>query len=69
MAPPHFIFIFILLIFFKTKNGIGSFIRIGREIQCLPYSGFFLGVVNHLCTTAYGGYTYLDMAGLHIHLV
>ena len=22
-------------------NGIGAFIRIGWEIQCLPYAGFF----------------------------
>ena len=26
----------------RKKNGIGAFIRIGREIQCLPYAGFLI---------------------------
>ena len=28
----------------KKKNGISASIRIGREIQCLPYAGFFVFV-------------------------
>ena len=35
--------IFLIFIFFyhSTKKYIGPMIRIGREIQCLPYAGFF----------------------------
>ena len=32
--------IFFSFIFFNNRT-IGAFIRIGREIQCLPYAGFF----------------------------
>ena len=30
----------------KIKNCIGSFIRTGWEIQCLPFAGFFTKVSN-----------------------
>ena len=33
------------LIFFQYKN-IGASIRIGQEILCLPYEGFFLWIIR-----------------------
>ena len=38
-----FIFYFFYLV------GIGATTRTGQEIQCLPYAGFFDGVVPSLC--------------------
>ena len=45
LDPPQQKFVFdplqkIVLQKKKKKNGIGAFIRIGWEIQCLPYAGF-----------------------------
>ena len=31
-----------------AEKNIGATIRIGREIQCLPYKGFFFGNIMHL---------------------
>ena len=32
----------------SVRFGIGATIRIGLEIQCLPYAGFFLEYTKHL---------------------
>ena len=38
----NFFFIYFFFTMPPPKKNIGSMIRIGREIQCLPYAGFFL---------------------------
>ena len=32
-------------LFISVRFGIGATIRIGQEIQCLPYAGFFLNIL------------------------
>ena len=45
---PFLILLGFLCILGPPYCGIGATIRIGREIRCLPYAGFFLGIFN-LC--------------------
>ena len=39
----------------KNKNGVGAFIRIGREIQCLPYAGYLFFFSDKVLKQVGGG--------------